>query len=37
MAVHMVENYILRYDPDQERPWLIVHYKVGGSWRNVTW
>ena len=37
MAVHMVENYILRYDLDQERPWLIVHYKVGGSWRNVNW
>jgi len=37
MAVHMVENYILRYDLDKERPWFIFHYKVGGSWKNVNW
>ena len=37
MAVHMVENYVLRYDLDHDRPWLIVHYREGGSWRNVNW
>lgn len=37
MAVYMIENYVLRYDLDQERPWFIFHYKVSGSWRNVNW
>ena len=37
MAVHMVENYVLRYDLDNDRPWLIVHWKEGGSWRNHNW
>lgn len=37
MAVYMVENYVLRYDLDQERPWFVFHYKVSGSWKNVNW
>ena len=35
--VYMVQNYILRYDQKQERPWIIFHYKVGGAWHNVNW
>lgn len=34
MAVHKVENYVLRYDLDNTRPWIIVHYKISTSWRN---
>lgn len=37
MAVHLVKNYVLRYDLDQDRPWLIFHYKVGENWKNVNW
>ena len=37
MAVYMVENYVLRYDLDQNRPWLIIHYRVDGQWRNINW
>ena len=37
MPVHTVENYVLRYDLDQDKPWLIVHYREGGNWRNVNW
>ncbi len=37
MAVFTVENYVLRYDMDQDRPWVIVHYREGGNWRNVNW
>lgn len=33
----MVENYILRYDKKNERPWIIFHYKSDGVWRNVNW
>ena len=35
MAVNMVKNYVLRYDLDNDRPWVIVHYQVGGAWKNV--
>ena len=35
MAVYMIENYVLRYDLDQNRPWFIIHYKEGEQWRNV--
>lgn len=31
MAVHMIHNYVLRYDLDEERAWVIFHYKVGQS------
>lgn len=37
MPVHMVRNYVLRYDLDGDRPWVIVHYQVDGAWRNVNW
>ena len=37
MAVHMIKNYILRYDLDEERPWVIFHYQVNNSWKNVNW
>jgi len=37
MAVHMIKNYVLRYDLDQERPWFIFHYQVNSSWKNVNW
>jgi hypothetical protein len=33
----MVKNYVLRYDLDENRPWVIFHYQVAGSWRNVNW
>jgi hypothetical protein len=35
--VYMVENYILRYDQKNNRPWVIFHYKVGSQWHNVNW
>ncbi len=37
MPVYEVENYVLRYDLDQNRPWVIVHYKVDAQWKNVNW
>jgi hypothetical protein len=37
MAVHMVKDYVLRYDLDQNRPWLIFHYKIGNQWKNASW
>lgn len=37
MPVYPVENYVLRYDLDQEKTWIIVHYKKDGRWRNVNW
>ena len=37
MAVHMIENYVLRYDLNQEKPWFIFHYRVDGQWKNVNW
>ena len=37
MAVYMISNYVLRYDLDDDRPWFIFHYKVGGQTRNVNW
>jgi hypothetical protein len=35
--VFLIENYVLRYDRTQERPWVIFHYKENGQWRNVNW
>ena len=35
--VCMVENYVLRYDQKNNRPWIIFHYKVDGQWKNVNW
>lgn len=35
--VFMIENYVLRYDRTQERPWVIFHYKANGQWKNVNW
>ena len=37
MAVNLIENYVLRYDLDKERPWMIFHYKEGGATKNVNW
>jgi len=37
MAVYNIENYVLRYDLDNKKPWVIFHYKVGGSWKNKNW
>jgi hypothetical protein len=37
MAVHMIRNYVLRYDLDHDRPWIIFHYQVSGQWHNVNW
>jgi hypothetical protein len=37
MAVYKVENYVLRYDIDSNRPWVIVHYKIDGRWKNKNW
>ena len=37
MAIYMVENYVLRYDLNQQRPWFIFHYKINGNWSNVNW
>ena len=36
-TVFMVENYVLRYDKNGERPWVIFHYKQDGQWKNVNW
>ena len=36
-SVYMIENYVLRYDKKNERPWIIFHFKVDGAWRNVNW
>jgi hypothetical protein len=37
MAVYKIENYVLRYDMDSNKPWVIFHYKEGTSWRNKNW
>ena len=37
MATHMIKNYVLRYELDKDRPWLIFHYKIGDQWKNVNW
>ena len=37
MAVHMVKIYVLRYDLDNNRPWVIFHYQVNNQWKNVNW
>jgi len=37
MAVYKIENYVLRYDMTNNKPWVIFHYKVGGSWKNQNW
>jgi hypothetical protein len=37
MPTFKVENYVLRYDIGQDRPWFIFHYKEGNSWRNENW
>jgi len=37
MPVYEIHNYVLRYDLENQRPWLIIHYKKDGLWRNVNW
>lgn len=37
MAIYKIENYVLRYDMDNNKPWVIFHYKVDGSWKNKNW
>lgn len=37
MPVHMVKNYVLRYDLNEDRPWMIFHYQVDNQWKNVNW
>ncbi|HKI89959.1 MAG TPA: hypothetical protein VKA38_13095 [Draconibacterium sp.] len=37
MAVYKIENYVLRYDMTNNKPWVIFHYKVDGSWKNQNW
>jgi hypothetical protein len=37
VAVHTITNYVLRYDLDNNRPWVIFHYQDGGQTRNVNW
>jgi hypothetical protein len=37
MAVYNIENYVLRYDLDTNKPWVIFHYKVDGKWKNKNW
>ena len=37
MAVYKIENYVLRYDMTNNKPWVIFHYKVGESWKNQNW
>jgi len=36
-SVYLVENYVLRYDKKNERPWVIIHFKIGTQWHNVNW
>lgn len=35
--VFKVENYVLRHDQGEDRPWVIIHYKDGKNWHNVNW
>lgn len=35
--VFMVENYVLRYDQKNDRPWIIFHYREDGRVRGVNW
>ena len=37
MPVFRILNYVLRYDLDGDRPWVIFHYKEGTQMRNVNW
>jgi hypothetical protein len=37
LQTYIVENYVLRYDCDQDRPWIILHFRVEGRWRNFNW
>lgn len=37
MPVHMIKNYVLRYELGKNRPWVIFHYQVAGKWKNVNW
>jgi hypothetical protein len=37
VPVHLIRNYVLRYDMDKEEPWFIFHYKVGNAWKNQNW
>ncbi|MDH3892400.1 MAG: hypothetical protein OEV49_15105 [candidate division Zixibacteria bacterium] len=37
MPVYRILNYVLRYDLDQNRPWVIFHYKDGTATKNVNW
>jgi hypothetical protein len=37
MAVFKIENYVLRYDLKDNKPWVIFHYKMDGSWKNKNW
>lgn len=34
---YMVENYVLRYDKKNERPWVAFHYKLDGQTTNESW
>jgi hypothetical protein len=35
--VFRVESYVLRHERERDRPWVILHYKEDGAWRNVNW
>lgn len=37
MATYKIENYVLRYDMNTNKPWVIFHYKVSGAWKNKNW
>lgn len=37
MTTYAIENYVLQYDMVKNRPWIIFHNKVGGSWKNKNW
>lgn len=37
MAVYNIENYVLRYDLTNNKPWVIFHYKVDGRLKNKNW
>ena len=35
MAVYMVDNYVLRYDLKEERPWFVINYKARGKNKSI--
>lgn len=37
MTTYLIDSYILRYDLDNNRPWVIVQYQEGEQAKNINW